>query len=360
MKRRRWSLIMVLLVLLTACSTGLRLQAENAADTALDDGEETVEKKAEAGENVPETESVPHGEQPQGKDEASVDSGEDGEIANPSVDIAGNAPDSVDSVGDSNPSDSQTLETFPSVESAPSDTNPPEVAFPPDIVETEPDEDQEPALPLSGRIICLDPGHCVTELAGKGYTGPVSPLSNEQKPLYTEGTHGKNMTEERLNLIVGLKLRDVLEALGAEVLMTREVSEITITGIERCEVANKGHADVNIHIHADGVDDPRPHGVSVLVPAGDLLGTPDILPESIRLGQLMVDCVAEATGAYNRGIVPRSDMSGFNFSEVPSVLIEMGFMTNPEEDALLETDEYQNQIVEGMKESLLQWYGIEE
>lgn len=71
----------------------------------------------------------------------------------------------------------------------------------------------------------------------------------------------------------------------------------------------------------------------------------------------MVDAVAEETGAKNRGTVPRADLTGFNFSEIPSVLIEMGFMTNKAEDALLETEEYQNKIVNGMVTSLLEWYG---
>lgn len=216
-------------------------------------------------------------------------------------------------------------------------------------------EDGEP-LPLDGRLICIDPGHCVTPLTGKGYTDLVSPLSTETKPLYTAGTTGKNMTEEQLNLTVGLKLRDYLEELGAEVIMTREVSEITITGQERCRIPNKAGADVCIRIHADGSTSTSANGVSVLTPAGDLLGTPSIVDDSTRLGQLMVEAVSKETGAKNRGIMPRSDMTGFNFSEVPTVLIEMGFMTNPEEDALLETDEYQDKIVVGIANSLLQWY----
>jgi len=77
------------------------------------------------------------------------------------------------------------------------------------------------------------------------------------------------------------------------------------------------------------------------------------------LGQLMVDCVSEATGAKNRGTVPRSDLTGLNFSEIPSVFIEMGFMTNPEEDALLSSGEYQDKIVAGMANSLMDWYGAE-
>lgn len=70
----------------------------------------------------------------------------------------------------------------------------------------------------------------------------------------------------------------------------------------------------------------------------------------------MVDAVSNETGAKNRGITGRSDLTGFNFSEIPTVLIEMGFMTNPEEDALLETGEYQDKIVDGIANALLEWY----
>ncbi len=212
---------------------------------------------------------------------------------------------------------------------------------------------------LSGTLICLDPGHCVTPLTGKGYTELVSPLSQERKGLYSTGTQGKHATEEQVNLQVALALRDRLEELGATVVMTRTESKMTISGIERCEIANKAGADVAIRIHCDGSTDPSVHGVSVLVPSGELLGTPSIQEESERLGQLMVDAVADQTGAKNRGTVPRSDLTGFNFSEVPSVLIEMGYMTNPDEDANLASADYQAKIVEGMAQSVLAWYGVE-
>lgn len=212
-------------------------------------------------------------------------------------------------------------------------------------------------LPLEGAVICVDPGHCVTPETGKGHRELVSPLSDETKPLYTTGTAGANLTEEKLNLSVGLQLRDALEALGAEVVMTREVSEITISGIERCEIAHEAGADVAVRIHADGSTDPSVHGVSVLIPAGDLLGTPSIVESSTRLGELMVDAVAARTGAKNLGTIPRTDMTGFNFSEIPTVLIEMGFMTNAQEDANLERAEYQAQIVDGMVQAILEWYG---
>jgi N-acetylmuramoyl-L-alanine amidase len=151
-------------------------------------------------------------------------------------------------------------------------------------------------------------------------------------------------------------LKEELEALGAEIVMTREVNEITISGLERVEIGNSSGADFVIRIHADGSTDPSVHGVSTFVPAGDLMGHPEIKDESVRLGQLMVDCVAEKTGAKNLGAIPRSDLQGHNWSQIPSVFIEMGYMTNAQDDALLETEEYQLLIVEGMVESILLWY----
>lgn len=257
----------------------------------------------------------------------------------------------------------------PAVEQAPAsktvpDPEPEPVPEPTPTLEPEIDPDSQPepkpdSLLLLGHTICIDPGHCVTAEAGKGYREPVSPLSDETKPRYLSGTRGATLTEEKLNLLVGLKLRDALAALGAEVVMTREVSEISLPNTERCQIAHEAGADVHVHIHADGSEDKSVRGVSVLIPSGDLLGTPSIVEESARLGQLMVDCVAEATGAKNRGTIPRSDLTGLNFSQIPSVFIEMGFMSNPEEDALLCSDEYQGKIVTGMVNSLLKWYGVD-
>lgn len=250
------------------------------------------------------------------------------------------------------PSPSQPV---PSAEPAPSaDRSPTPTPTPTPTPEPTPTP-----LPLSGRIICVDPGHCIPTEDVKGRRERISPLSEETKSSFGGGTAGAGMTEEKLNLAVGLKLRDALTAQGAQVIMTREVSEITLTNNDRCDIANQSGADICVRIHADGSNDRSVHGVSVLVPAGELLGTPSIVDESARLGQLMVDAVAGTTGAKNRGVIQRSDLTGFNFSEIPIVLIEMGFMSNPDEDALLETEAYQDKIVAGMMDSLLAWYNTD-
>jgi N-acetylmuramoyl-L-alanine amidase len=56
----------------------------------------------------------------------------------------------------------------------------------------------------------------------------------------------------------------------------------------------------------------------------------------------------KAKKAYRTGLIPRTDLSGFNWSTTPVILVEMGFMTNPTEDRKLSTNSYQNKLVQGM------------
>lgn len=206
---------------------------------------------------------------------------------------------------------------------------------------------------LSGKIICIDPGHALTTSTKKE---KLSPLSDITKDAYISGTFGKNLTEEKLNLAVALKLRKLLENNGAKVIMTREISEITISNVERAEIANSINADVSIHIHADGSKNLSTHGTSVLIPGGKLLVKPAIIEPSAILGKAILDYVVLNTGAENRGTAVRSDLTGFNWSKVPTIMIEMGFMSNQEEEKQLESELYQNKIAEGIYNGLVHYF----
>ena len=210
----------------------------------------------------------------------------------------------------------------------------------------------EPDGELAGMTICLDPGHGITDRSERER---VSPKSEETKPAYVSGASGSRITEEALNLQVAFRLRDRLTAMGAQVLLTRETNAAAVSNIERAQLANQAGADVCIRIHADGMENREVHGVSVLVPAGPLLGTPSIAQPSAALGQSMVDAVAAQTGTKNRGIVEREDLTGFNWSEVPCVLLEMGFVTNADEEANLIDPAYQDKIVDGVAQAVAQW-----
>jgi N-acetylmuramoyl-L-alanine amidase len=206
---------------------------------------------------------------------------------------------------------------------------------------------------LAGKIIVVDAGH------GKNSYNKqeaIAPNTNETKPAFATGTQGVNQTEEQLNLIVALKLQAELEKLGAEVHMTRTEHETDMTNIDRAEFANKLNADLSVKIHADGSNDSSVHGVSVLVPGSQYISDSDILNKSRRAGDCVLEEFINATESLNRGISVRNDLTGFNWTTVPIILVEMGFMTNPDEDGLMETDDYQNKIVKGIANGIIKYF----
>ena len=86
-----------------------------------------------------------------------------------------------------------------------------------------------------------------------------------------------------------------------------------------------------VRIHADGSTDPSQHGVTTLVPAWHRGWTDDIYEPSLAAGRAIQKSVVTATGAADRGILRRSDLTGFNWANVPAVLVETGFLSNPTE-----------------------------
>lgn len=210
-------------------------------------------------------------------------------------------------------------------------------------------ESETEKLSLCGKVICIDAGH---GLNSYNKQEAIAPNSSQTKIAFATGTRGKNQTEEQLNLSVAKKLEKKLAERGADVHMTRTTHECDMTNIDRAEFANNINADISVKIHADGMENNTVHGVSMLVPSNQYINNQEICDISRKAGEIILNEVVKSTGASNRGIVTRSDLTGFNWTKVPIVLLEMGFMTNPEEDAKMETDEYQDKIVDGISQGL--------
>ena len=250
----------------------------------------------------------------------------------------------------SEPAQTETARTEQTEQETPAEQNEQETE---PAATPEPEPEPEPALPLDGKIICVDPGHEVTSLRVQE---PISPKSSATKEAFVGGAAGANQTEEQLNLAVGLKLKALLEEQGAQVIMTRTTHESDMTSYKRAQLANDTHSDLCIRIHADGSESSSVYGMSMLVPYGDQLATQDIVAPSQRAGECVLNAALAATGAKNNGIVQRSDLTGFNFAEVPTILIEMGFLSNPAEDARMLTDEYRTQLAQGICNGIVNYF----
>lgn len=203
-------------------------------------------------------------------------------------------------------------------------------------------------------LVCIDPGHGDNSF---DIMEAVAPGTEEFKPGFAFGTQGvaTGITERDLNMNISYKVKTKLSELGIDNVLTREGRESDLTNINRAEFANKLNADLVVRIHANGAETLDAKGAMVLIPSGKYIQDQNMLEQSKIAGTIILESFLFRTSAHSLGIIERDDMTGFNWSTVPVVLLEMGFMTNPEEDILLNSEEYQEKMVDGIVDGILNY-----
>ena len=194
-------------------------------------------------------------------------------------------------------------------------------------------------------LVIIDPGH---QQHANLEQEPIGPGATETKYKVTGGTTGvvTNKPEYALNLEASFLLQQHLEARGMQVILTRTTNDIDLSNRERAEIANAHEADLFLRIHADGSENTATKGFSVLVPAQDNPYTTAIYKKSYQAAIFLIEHVSPTIELNQSGLFYRSDMSGFNWSKVPVILPEIGFMTNPEDDQNLSDETYLTNLME--------------
>jgi N-acetylmuramoyl-L-alanine amidase len=197
-------------------------------------------------------------------------------------------------------------------------------------------------LPLSGRIIVLDPGH----------GGPDG------------GAVGDDVLEKEIALKVATKLRDYLQQQGALVLMTREtdsdLADKDTRGYsrrkaedlrKRVALINESEADLFISIHLNAIPSPRWRGAQTFY-YGSLI-------ENERIAKFIQAELRRNLENTNRAAKIIDTVYLLKYAKKPGALVEVGFLSNPEERELLASDHYQTKLAASIYKGVLRYFSNE-
>ena len=203
-------------------------------------------------------------------------------------------------------------------------------------------------------LICIDAGH---QEKGDSNLEPVAPGSYVKKARVSSGATGvaTKKPEYILNLEASIVLKHILEDKGYKVIMTRESHDVNISNSERAIFANNNKADMVIRVHADSLNNPSKTGASILIPAKESKYTTNIYEDSKACANLIENKMKES-GIQVNGVFERNDLTGFNWSQVPVVLVEMGFLSNYNEDQMMSNPEYQRKLMESISNGLDEYF----
>ncbi|MEG1310843.1 MAG: N-acetylmuramoyl-L-alanine amidase [Romboutsia sp.] len=203
-------------------------------------------------------------------------------------------------------------------------------------------------------LVCIDPGH---QSKGDSNLESVAPGSGNKKARVSSGATGvaTKKPEYVLNLEASTVLKHILEGKGYEVIMTRETHDVNISNAERATLANEKKADMVVRIHADSLDNSSKTGASILIPSKSSKYTTSIYEKSNKCAELIKTSMKNNNIELN-GIFERDDLTGFNWSQVPVVLVEMGFLSNYNEDQMMSNPEYQRKLMQTVADGVEEYF----
>ena len=214
-------------------------------------------------------------------------------------------------------------------------------------------------------------GKWIAELSGT----PAFEKGKYTKVIFLDPGHGGrdsgafyyNIAEKDLNMQIYKKLRKELEGLGYTVLTSRESDVYVDFVTERSKMVNKTNADMFISIHFNATSNSASNVSGIQTYSyeqnpdyptkinSQWHNHPDRISESNRLAAAIHSSLLAETGAKNAGLL-HSSFAVLRETNKPAVLLELGYMSNFDENQRIRNDAYQNKLVKGIVKGIQQYY----
>lgn len=205
----------------------------------------------------------------------------------------------------------------------------------------------EPTKAAGGYKIAIDPGQQKSQMSEEEPIGPGA-STGTAKMSYgaTSTTTGKR--EYEWTLLFSKRLQTELEARGYEVVLTHEEADVEISNAERAQFANESGAEIYLSIQADAASNTEAKGIYTQIPSQSNEFVGSLYSDCKRLAKLLQNNLIAETGTKDRGVQENDKVAALNYSKIPAAVLQLGFMSNKEEDTNLWSEEYQNKMIKAI------------
>lgn len=205
----------------------------------------------------------------------------------------------------------------------------------------------------NSHVVYIDPGKQINASKELEALAPGEP-DEDGKPKMTPASVGtaSGKFEYEITLAVAKLLKRELEMRGYTVVLSRETDTVSISNAERVANGNRSGAEIIIRLSAHASTNSDSHGIFSLIASATNPNTGGDYQDSFYLANMLVTDACVTTGANRLGIYQTDKTVFLNFAKKPAVIVQLGFLSNAEEDTKLASAEYQKQLADGLADGI--------
>ena len=203
------------------------------------------------------------------------------------------------------------------------------------------------------KLVAIDAGH--QRYANLGQE-PEGPGSTTMKTKTSGGATGTwtGTPEYQVTLDVSLMLQQELISRGYQTVMIRTSNDVDISNIERANIANNSQADAFVRIHCNSSENSSTSGALTICMSSANPYCAGLYSASRNLSQLVLNslCARSGAKALGAGVFELYDMTGINWSKLPVTIVELGYLSNRQEEQKLIDKNYQAALAAGIADGI--------